>query len=64
MAFWWTYETVEGQPVGKSPSFDNQGDAETWIGLEFDSVAESGADQVRLIEDDREIYGPMSLHAG
>ncbi|GAA3066804.1 hypothetical protein GCM10020000_58770 [Streptomyces olivoverticillatus] len=39
------------------------GDAESWIGEEWKALLEGGVDQVRLFEDDVEVYGPMSLHA-
>jgi len=42
--------------------FTTQGDAESWIGEQWQALAEGGADQVRLFEDTTEIYGPMSLH--
>ncbi|GAA3306009.1 hypothetical protein GCM10020295_61150 [Streptomyces cinereospinus] len=39
------------------------GDAESWLGEHWKDLLAGGADQVRLFEDDTEIYGPMSLHA-
>jgi len=39
-----------------------QGDAETWLGEIWRDLAENGVDQVVLLEDGREVYGPMSLH--
>ena len=61
MTWTWTYEDAAGNAVGASEEFDNRGDAESWIGEEFGALADDGVAQVRLLEDGREIYGPMSL---
>jgi hypothetical protein len=42
--------------------FPAQGDAESWLGEVWRDLADAGADAVRLYEDGREVYGPMSLH--
>ena len=42
--------------------FPAQADAETWIGEEWQALLKSGVEAVTLMEDDREVYGPMSLH--
>ncbi len=60
-------ESAAGEPVSvegdaTDPSFPNRGDAETWIGESWRELVEAGVDQVRLFEDGREVYGPMSLH--
>ena len=39
-----------------------QGDAETWLGETWRELLDAGVDAVVLLEDDREVYGPMSLH--
>jgi hypothetical protein len=60
-------ESAAGESVrvagDNDPSFPNRGDAETWIGESWRELVELGVDQVRLFEDGREVYGPMSLHA-
>lgn len=62
MAFYWVYESAEDKRLGHSESFDSRSDAETWIGAEFNLLLDEQVDQVRLFEDDTEIFGPMSLH--
>ena len=65
MAWQWRYETTESGPVtaeDDAPSFTSQADAESWIGEEWEDLLKSGVDAVTLFEDDREVYGPMSLH--
>jgi len=66
MAAWtWRFEKADGtevQPSVEPEEFTTQGDAESWIGEQWQALAEGGADQVRLFEDTTEIYGPMSLH--
>ncbi len=65
MAWRWRYEKTDSSPVtheDEAPSFSSQADAESWIGEEWEDLLKSGVDAVTLLEDDREVYGPMSLH--
>jgi len=67
----WRFESSEGTeitlPDGTGGSaaggFPSQSDAESWIGEAWRDLVEQGVDQVTLFEADREVYGPMSLHA-
>lgn len=43
--------------------FANQADAESWVGETWSDLAAEGVDAVTLFENDRQVYGPMSLHA-
>jgi len=43
--------------------FANQADAESWVGEIWSDLAAAGVDAVTLFEHDRQVYGPMSLHA-
>lgn len=67
MAAWtWRFEKSDGtevSPAVQPEEFTTQGDAESWVGEYWKQLAEGGADQVTLFEDDKTIYGPMSLHA-
>ncbi len=54
-------EVTEG--VEPSPRFPSQSDAESWVGEVWRDLLDDGVDQVTLFEGDREVYGPMSLHA-
>lgn len=51
---------VSGELAGRS--FPSQADAESWLGENYAALAEHGVDQVTLLEADRVVYGPMSLH--
>ncbi|MDQ1603339.1 MAG: hypothetical protein QOE01_1184 [Actinomycetota bacterium] len=66
MSFTWRYENAEGAAVSAEglpvESFPTQADAENWIGESWRELLESGVDQVSLLEGDRVVYGPMSLH--
>lgn len=42
--------------------FPTQSDAESWLGEHWRELADAGVDAVLLIEDGREVYGPMSLN--
>jgi hypothetical protein len=54
-------DELTGAPNG--PRFTSQSDAETWLGESWRDLADAGVDSVTLLEGDREVYGPMSLHA-
>lgn len=65
MSAWsWRLERADGSPAGegRSQSFPSQSDAETWIGENWRDLLDSGVDQVVLLEESREVYGPMGLH--
>lgn len=64
MAWTWKLETAGAKVVGTSEEFESRSDAESWVGESFADLVGDGVDQVRLFEDDKEVYGPMSLHAG
>ena len=62
----WRLEDASGNEVTSgegSPRFPSQSDAESWVGEVWRDLADDGVDQVTLFEGDREVYGPMSLHA-
>ncbi len=59
MAWRWTYE-VAGEP-GESGGFPSQAEAEAWLGEEWRDLLDRGVPAVTLMEDDRVVYGPMSL---
>lgn len=69
MAWYWRFldasgEVIkddDGSPTGQDVEFPTQSDAESWIGEHWRHLAESGVDAVTLLEEDREVYGPMSL---
>ena len=69
MSGWrWRYERSDGSEVADvelavDEGFPAQADAETWIGEVWRDLLEQGVDAVTLLEDDRVVYGPMSLHA-
>ena len=66
MTWIWRLEEADGTELTgpASPAHSNQSDAESWLGETFGDLAEAGVVQVTLFEDDREVYGPMSLDAG
>jgi hypothetical protein len=65
--WWWRLEDASGAEIDVSSEyagrrFASQADAESWVGEIWASLAEAGVDGVTLIEADRVVYGPMSLH--
>lgn len=66
VAWIWRFEKADGtevDPAVEPEEFTTQGDAESWLGEHWRELLEGGAEQVRLFEDETEIYGPMSLRA-
>ncbi len=61
MAWRWRYEW-DGEPVG-SQDFPGQADAEAWLGDAWPDLLASGVPAVTLLEEERAVYGPMSLAA-
>jgi hypothetical protein len=65
MSWVWRCLDADGKqmrPQGvPTPTFGAQGDAETWLGETWRELADAGVDAVTLLEDGREVYGPMSL---
>ena len=67
----WRFEDASGAEVGTAEGgaasgvtgFPSQSDAESWIGEVWRDLLDDGVEQVTLFEGDREVYGPMSLHA-
>ena len=66
MSYSWRFEKTDGSTVTgdelPGERFPTQADAESWIGEAWRDLLEHGVDQVHLLEGDREVYGPMSLH--
>lgn len=69
MSWHWRYEDESGAAAtfGNGGDvverFPSQSDAESWLGENWRSLLEQGVQQVTLLEDGREVYGPMSLSA-
>ena len=66
--WWWRLENATGEEVKVSGElaeqrFASQADAESWVGEIWAELAEVGVDAVTLFEHERQVYGPMSLHA-
>ena len=68
MAWTWIFTDLQGTPVQALPAaavlapFPSQADAESWLGESWRELLDGGVDAVVLWEDDRQVYGPMSLH--
>jgi len=52
---------IEGELADQR--FASQADAESWVGETWSELAAAGVDAVTLFDLDRQVYGPMSLHA-
>ena len=65
--WWWRLENAAGAEVTvveefADQRFASQADAESWVGEAWQDLLSQGVDAVSLLEDDRVVYGPMSLH--
>jgi hypothetical protein len=66
--WWWRLENAVGAEVAvpeeyAGERFASQADAESWVGECWSDLAAEGVDAVTLFEHERQVYGPMSLHA-
>ncbi|HEX6516753.1 MAG TPA: hypothetical protein VF049_14375 [Nocardioidaceae bacterium] len=62
----WRLEDSAGNEVASEVGgqrFPSQSDAESWVGEVWRELLEDGVDAVTLLEGDRVVYGPMSLHS-
>lgn len=66
MSWTWQLEKDDGTVLTARSlprdSFSSQGDAESWIGENWQALLAAGVDQVSLQQDGQSQYGPMSLH--
>lgn len=63
MDYRWRYQDGDGRDVpGPDLSFEDQADAETWFGEQWENLLAAGVAQVTLLHGEAEVYGPMSLH--
>jgi hypothetical protein len=65
MTWTWRLQDAAGAVVSTGAQaehgFPSRSDAESWIGEAWQDLLDQGVEQVTLLEDDREVYGPMSL---
>jgi hypothetical protein len=62
MAMRWRYQDPAGRQVpGPNMAFDDQADAEEWLGREWPGLLEGGVEAVTLLDGECVVYGPMSL---
>jgi hypothetical protein len=66
MTYTWRLESSDGTvltpPELGNDRFPSQADAESWVGEAWPDLVAEGVDQVTLLDGDRVVYGPMSLH--
>lgn len=65
-AWSWRYHDAAGGEVAApgtdAGGFPTQAEAEAFLGETWSDLLEEGVDAVTLVEGDRVVYGPMSLH--
>ncbi|TQN32046.1 hypothetical protein FHX37_1971 [Haloactinospora alba] len=64
MAWSWRCETAEGEALTdewfSEEAFSSRGDAETWLGENWQEIAAAGAERAILVDGERDVYS-MSL---
>ena len=68
MSWTWRYEAADGTPVSpreapQGEAFPTRSDAESWVGENWRELLSAGVHQVTLLDNGREVYGPMSLES-
>lgn len=71
MSYLWTAELAPGADAsaddlagaGVGKKFDDQAAAEAWLTAYYEDLVDLGVSEVSLFEEDRLVYGPMSLEA-
>ena len=66
--WFWRLENAAGESVAvgaehSDQRFPTRSEAESWVGEVWTELAAAGVDGVTLFELERQVYGPMSLHA-
>ena len=55
-SYTWVLLDAEGSEMRASEEFASKEDAEAWMGTEWSSLLDEGAEFVSLREDDRQVY--------
>jgi hypothetical protein len=63
MSWRWVPDREPTRSVPEARTFASQGEAESWLGEFYPELMSAGVRAVSLYEEDRLIYGPMSLEA-
>ncbi|AOS65151.1 hypothetical protein [Actinoalloteichus hymeniacidonis] len=62
MAYHWRYQDEVGREVpGPEISFAEQTAAERWFETQWSELTDAGVQQVTLVHNGADVYGPMSL---
>ena len=62
MDYRWRYADANGDELpGPAEKFTAQTEAEDWLSANWEDLSDAGVQQVTLLEDEEELYGPMSL---
>lgn len=62
MDYRWRCEDAQGNETsGPEEKFTEQTEAEDWLSANWQQLFDAGVRQVTLLEDEEELYGPMSL---
>lgn len=68
MTWTWRLQDAAGDVIatdtGLDHGFPSRSDAESWIGEAWQDLVDQGVERVTLLDEEREVYGPMSLRGG
>jgi hypothetical protein len=63
MSWRWVPDREPTRNAPEARTFASQGEAETWLGEFYPELMSAGVRAVSLYEEERLVYGPMSLEA-
>jgi hypothetical protein len=63
MSWRWVPDREPTRSVPEARTFASQGEAESWLGEFYPELMSAGIRAVSLYEEERLVYGPMSLEA-
>jgi hypothetical protein len=61
MSWRWVPDREPTRSVPEARTFASQGEAESWLGEFYPELMSAGIRAVSLYEEERLVYGPMSL---
>ncbi|MFN2390301.1 MAG: hypothetical protein ABR575_11960 [Actinomycetota bacterium] len=62
--FRWVPHDADGSDMDATETFATRQEAEDWMGREWESLLEGGAEHVSLVDDAGTVYYRMGLRAG
>lgn len=59
--FFWVLHALDGNDMRRTDPFDTRVEAEAWMGAEWSTLLDEGAEEVSLIDEDGAVFYRMGL---